>query len=320
MKYKDYYAILGVERNADEETIKKAYRRLARKYHPDVSKEKDAEEKFKEVKEAYETLKDSEKRTAYDHLGQHRPGSDFEPPPGSWSNFEGFNEGQFNFEGIDLSDFLSGMYGRSGGRQSRRRSSTIPGQDYEVATHLTLEEANSGKEIELDLAVPEYDAQGFVRQVPKKFKARIPKGATNGQRLRLAGKGGKGFNGGQDGDLYLIITLHPHPLFRVDKHDLYIDLPISPWEAVLGTSIRVPTLSGAVQLKIPPGTRAGQQLKLSGRGLATRDGKAGDLFAIVQIVVPSVINEREQALFKQLAEISTFNPRGHFEQEIKNAS
>ncbi len=212
------------------------------------------------------------------------------------------------------------MYGRSGSRQSHNRSSTIPGQDYEVATHLTLEEANSGKEIELDLAIPEYDKQGFVRQVPKKFKARIPKGATNGQRLRLAGKGGKGFNGGQDGDLYLIITLHPHPLFRVDKHDLYVDLPITPWEAVLGTSIRVPTLSGAIQLKIPAGTRSGQQLKLSGRGLTARDGKAGDLFAIVQIVVPSITNEREQALFKQLAEISTFNPRGHFEQEVKNAS
>lgn len=316
MKYKDYYAILDVERNASVDDIKKSYRRLARKYHPDVSKEANAEEKFKEVKEAYETLKDTGKRATYDKFGQHPAGSDFQPPPGSWGNS---NEEQFDFQGMDLGDLFSGIYGRAGRGQTHRRSNAIPGQDYEVATHLTLQEANKGSEIELNLTIPEYDAQGFIRQVPKKFKARIPKGTINGQRLRLAGKGGKGLNGGKDGDLYLTINLHPHSLFRADKHDLYVDVPISPWEAVLGTTIKVPTLSGAVQLKIPSGTRAGQQLRLAGRGLSKRDESAGDLFAVVQIVIPSVINEQERELFKQLAETSNFNPRGHFDDEVKNA-
>jgi len=316
MKYKDYYEILGVERNASADDIKKSYRRLARKYHPDVSKEAGAEEKFKEVKEAYETLKDTEKRATYDKFGQHRPGSDFEPPPGSWGNS---NEGQFDFQGMDLGDLFSGIYGRAGRGQAHRRSNAIPGQDYEVATHLSLQEANKGTEIELDLVIPEHDAQGFTRQVPKKFKTRIPKGAINGQRLRLAGQGGKGLNGGKNGDLYLTINLHPHPLFRTDKHDLYVDIPISPWEAVLGTTVKVPTLSGVVQLKIPPGSRAGQQLRLAGRGLSKRDESAGNLFAVVQIVIPSVISDQERELFKQLAEISNFNPRGHFEDEVKNA-
>jgi curved DNA-binding protein len=316
MKYKDYYGILGLDKNASAEDIKKTYRKLARKYHPDVSKEPGAEEKFKEVSEAYETLKEPEKRAAYDQLGNYRPGQDFQPPP-DWKRE--FGEGQFSFDDIDLSDLFAGL--RRGRRPGGRNDKIpIPGQDYEVSVHLTLEDAYRGTEVELDLSMPEYDAQGFMHRVPHKVKARIPKGATDGQRLRLPGKGGKGLNGGRDGDLYLNIVLHPHPLFRVSGHDLYLDLPLAPWEAVLGTSVEVPTPGGVVRLKVPEGTHAGQKLRLPKRGLPKPAGGEGDLFAIVQIAVPSVVSERERALYKQLAEASTFNPRGHFAQEVGNAS
>jgi curved DNA-binding protein len=312
MKYKDYYRVMGVDRKASADEIKSAYRKLARKYHPDVSKEQGAEEKFKELGEAYETLKDPEKRAAYDQLGSHRPGQEFRPPPG-WE--QQFGDGRFSFDDIDLGDLFSGIAGgmhRAGRGGGKIR---MPGQDYEVTAHITLEDAYRGTEVNLDLAVPEYDENGFPHRVQRAFKARIPKGATDGQRLRLPGKGGKGLNGGRDGDLYLNIVLHPHRLFRVSGHDLFLDLPLAPWEAVLGTNVQVPTLGGPVQLKIPPGTHAGRQLRLAARGLPKPHGGEGDLFAIVQIAVPTVTSERERALFKELAEASAFNPRGHFEQE-----
>src|SRR6267154_1756369 len=312
MKYKDYYGVMGVDRKASAEEIKNAYRKLARKYHPDVSKEKDAEEKFKELGEAYETLRDPEKRAAYDQLGSHRPGQEFRPPPG-WERQ--FGDGSFSFDDIDLGDLFAGIAGgmhRAGRRGGKIR---MPGEDYEVTAHISLEDAYRGTEVDLELEVPEYDEQGFPRRVRRAFKARIPKGATDGQRLRLPGKGGKGLNGGRDGDLYLSIALHPHRLFRASGHDLYFDLPLAPWEAVLGTSVQVPTLAGSVRLKIPPGTRAGQQLRLAGRGLPKPKGGEGDLFAIVQIAVPTAASERERALYKELAQASTFDPRGHFGEE-----
>jgi curved DNA-binding protein len=311
MKYKDYYAVMGLERDASPEQIKSAYRKLARKYHPDVSKEPNAEERFKEIGEAYETLKDTQKRAAYDRLGSHRPGEEFRPPPG-WETQ--FGDGQFSFEDGDLADLFSGIMGgrRGGGAGGKIR---MPGQDYEVTAHISLEEAYGGTEVTLELGVPDYDEQGFPRRVQRSFKARIPKGATDGQRLRLAGKGGKGLNGGRDGDLYLNIALHPHRLFRVSGHDLFLDLPLAPWEAVLGKVVEVPTLSGPVQLRVPAGTRAGQQLRLAGRGLPKPHSGEGDLFAIVQIAVPSAVGERERALYQELAGASTFNPRGHFVEE-----
>ena len=312
MKYKDYYGVMGVDRKASPEEIKNAYRKLARKYHPDVSKEPGAEEKFKELGEAYETLKDPEKRTAYDQLGSHRPGQDFRPPPGWEQEFGG---GHFSFDDIDLGDLFAGL---AGGRHRAGRGDgkiRMPGQDYEVTAHITLEDAYRGAEVDLELAVPEYDENGFPHRARRAFKARIPKGATDGERLRLPGKGGKGFNGGRDGDLYLNIALHPHPLFRVSGHDLYFDLPLAPWEAVLGTTVEVPTLGGSVSLRIPPGTHAGQQLRLAKRGLPKPHGGEGDLYAIVQIAVPTVTGEHERALYRELAEASTFNPRGHFAQE-----
>jgi curved DNA-binding protein len=314
MKYADYYAALGVERGATPAEIKKAYRRLAQKYHPDVSKEPGAEAKFKEVAEAYQTLKDPEKRAAYDALGSRPQGEEFRPPP-DWAREHGGSAGaeQFSFDDVDFAD----LFARFGGRQSRggpfaAGSGALPGQDFEVAAAISLEDAYRGTTLEMQLSMPEYTSAGQLRRVPRVVKARIAPGAVDGQRLRLPGKGGKGLNGGRDGDLYLDITLKPHPLYRPTGHDLYLDLPLAPWEAALGAMVEVPTLAGAVSLKVPPGTSAAQKLRLAGRGLPKPRGGAGDLFAVAQIVVPSSLSERERALYEELAQHSKFNPRRHF--------
>ena len=319
MKYKDYYKILGVARDASADDIKKAYRKLARKYHPDVSKEKNAEESFKEVSEAYETLRDPEKRAAFDQLGSHAAGQEFRPPP-DWSQHfasgSPFDQmGQNAFDDIDLADLLAGLTGRARGRSGGRagaREGPIPGPDYEAMVRITLEQAFHGTEIDLDLSVAEYDERGVAHRVPHRIKVRIPKGVIDGQKLRVPGKGGKGMQGASPGDLYLDIQVQPHPLFRTSGQDLYVDLPLAPWEAVLGTSVELPTLAGAVSLKVPASTRAGQQLRLAGRGLSRPGGKSGDLFAIVAIVVPTAVNERERSLYRELSESSNFDPRAHF--------
>jgi curved DNA-binding protein len=312
MKYKDYYATLGVDRGASADDIKKAYRKLARKYHPDVSKEPNAEERFKEVSEAYETLKDDEKRAAYDQLGRHAAGQEFEPPP-DWG--ERFTGTQTIFDDVDLADLFAGLMGRQRGGGDRGARAFRPGRDYEAVVRLSFDQAFHGTEVDLDLSVVEYDEQGAARRVPRRIKARIPKGVADGQQLRVPGKGGKGAEGGRDGDLYLDIQVEPHPLFRVAGRDVYVDLPLAPWEAVLGTSVDLPTPAGTVSLKVPAGTRAGQQLRLSGRGLARSDARPGDLYAIAQIVVPGVVDDQQRALFQQLAKASSFNPRAHFQTE-----
>ena len=317
MKYKDYYEILGVKRDAQAGEIKKAYRKLAQKYHPDVTKDPGGEEKFKEVAEAYETLKSPEKRAAYDQLGRHRPGEDFQPPP-DWGNRYAQGGGGFSFEDIDLEDLFAGL-GR-GARGGAGPGFRMPGQDYEVTAAIALEDAYRGTEVELSLSVPDVDEQGRLRRVARNLKVRIPRGASDGQRLRLAGQGGKGINGGRDGDLYVTVRLHPHRLYRVSGHDLYLDLPITPSEAVLGASVEVPTLAGAVALRIPPNPRAGQQLRLAGRGLPRAGGEPGALYAVVQVVVPAAASERERALYRQLAEASSFNPRAHFAREVPSGT
>jgi curved DNA-binding protein len=308
MKYKDYYQSLGVARGASQDAIKGAYRKLARKYHPDVSKEKDAEERFKEINEAYQTLSDPEKRAAYDQLGRHRPGEEFRPPPG-W-------ERQFRFEEADLNDFLdlSDLFERFGAGQRRGSGQggfAMRGQDYEATAHLTLEEVYRGAEVSLELSAPELTPDGAVRRVPKTIRVRVPKGATDGQRLRVSGKGGQGINRGPPGDLYLNIVLRPHPLFKPSGHDLYLELPVTPWEAVLGAEIEVPTLGGRVKVTVRPGSRAGQKLRLAGRGLPTPRGGQGDLYCVLQIVTPATLSEREKGLYEELGRLSGFNPRGH---------
>ena len=307
MKYKDYYAALGVKREASADEIKKAYRKLAQKHHPDVNKEAGAEEKFKEIAEAYATLKDPEKRAAYDQLGTgFQQGQDFRPPPDWERQFReragaGFGAEQFSFDDLDLGDLFAELRGRRGDGHARGNVK-FPGADYEATVHLSLEEANRGTQFELEID-------------GRKITARIPKGATDGMRLRLRGQGGPGVNGGANGDLYLNVQLHPHALFRVSGHDLYLDLPLTPWEAALGATVEVPTLDGAVNLKVPPNTTAGRKLRLAKKGLAKPSGGEGDLYAIVQVVNPTVLNERERELFRQLAEQSKFDPRAHFTKE-----
>ena len=294
MKYKDYYKVLGVERTASEDEIKKAYRKLARKYHPDVSKEPNAKEKFQEASEAYETLRDKEKRAAYDSLGSgFRQGQDFRPPPDWFDRFGGGGRGE-DLHGVDLGELFEsmGLFGRAG-RRGRR---SFAGEDFEVPVRLTLEEAARGTERSVQL-----DGRAFT--------ARIPRGATDGQRLRLRGKGGPGINGGPAGDLYLQIALEPHRLFRAHGHDLDIEVPLAPWEAALGAEVEVPTLEGRVKLKVPPGSRAGHKLRLAGKGLPKPGGGAGDLYAMLSIAVPATLTERERELYAELQRASRFNPR-----------
>ena len=311
MKYTDYYAALGVERGASADEIRKAYRRLAQKYHPDVSKEPGAEARFKEIGEAWQTLKDPEKRAAYDELGSRPQGEEFRPPPG-WGRAHGGQGGgdAFQFDNMDFADLFARFGGGAGGARagSARGRGAMPGQDFEVPVQISIEDAFRGTTLSLNLSLPEYDAQGTPRRVPHTVKARVAPGAVDGQRLRLPGKGGKGFNGGRDGDLYLDISLKPHPLYRATGHDLYLDLPLAPWEAALGATVRVPTLAGAVNLKVPAGASSGQKLRLAGRGLPMPRGGAGDQFAVLQIVVPPA-DERERALYEQLSKGSTFKPR-----------
>ncbi len=312
MKYTDYYAALGVERGASSDEIRKAYRRLAQKYHPDVSKDADAEAKFKEIAEAYQTLKDPEKRAAYDQLGAHAPGEEIRPPP-EWGRQ--FGGSSFSFDDVDLSDLFS-RFGAGPAGGGPRRGGGMPGQDFEVAAEISIEDAYRGTTLELNLQLTEYDPAGRPRRVPHKVKARIAPGAIDGQRLRLPGKGGKGAGGARDGDLYLNITLRPHPLYRAIGHDLYLDLPLSPAEAALGAVVEVPTLAGKVNLKVPPGTSGGQKLRLAARGLPKPRGGAGDLFAVAQIVLPPKLSEREKELYRQLADATTTSPREHFGREV----
>ncbi|HEY6123204.1 MAG TPA: DnaJ C-terminal domain-containing protein [Steroidobacteraceae bacterium] len=311
MKYTDYYAALGVERGASADVIRKAYRRLAQKHHPDVSKEPGAEDRFKEIAEAYQTLKDPEKRAAYDALGSRPSGEEFRPPPGWARDHGGSGAEQFSFDDADFSDLFS----RFGGGGARRSGGPLPGRDFEVPVEISLEDAFRGTTLSLSLSMPEYDATGNLRRVPHNVKARVAPGAVDGQRLRLPGKGGKGFQGGRDGDLYLDITLKPHRLYRATGHDLYLDLPLAPWEAALGATVEIPTLSGAVSLKVPAGTSAARKLRLAGRGLPKPRGGAGDLIAVAQIVVPAEVGERERELYQQLAEAGSFDPRRHFAEE-----
>ena len=300
MKYKDYYQTLGVARDASEDDIKKAYRKLARKYHPDVSKEKDAEERFKQVAEAYETLRDKDKRAAYDQLGRHRSGQDFRPPPDWERQFGDIFGRDDGAGGFDLGDLFAGLAGggrRGGGRAARR------GRDVEATARLTLEDLARGTEVKIDVPA----ASGPGRTV----HARIPKGATEGQKLRVPGKGAPGLNGAPPGDLYITVALAPHAVFRAEGHDLSLELPITPSEAALGAAVEIPTLEGKVKLRIPPHSQSGQRMRLTGRGLPKPDGGRGDLLAQIRIVTPSSLSEQEKALYQQLAAASDFNPRAH---------
>lgn len=312
MKYKDYYQALGIERNASLDDIKKAYRKLAHQYHPDVSKDPDGEEKFKAVAEAYATLKNPEKRAEYDQLGQRSAGENFAPPP-QWQ--QRYGAGADAFDDVDLSDLMGAF--RSGAAGGRRTRANFPedGEDYSVSAPVALEQIYSGAETDVSVELPELDVHGLPHRVARTFRITVPKGATDGQRLRLAGKGGPGRHGGQAGNLYVVLSILPHPLYRITGRDLVLDLSLSPWEAALGTSVEIPTLAGKVELNIKPGTSSGQRLRLGGRGLPASGGAAGDLYALVRIVVPKTISPAERALYEQLAAASDFKPRSTVHKE-----
>jgi len=317
VKFQDYYETLSVERNASEDEIKKAYRKLARKYHPDVNQDNGAEEKFKQINEAYEVLKDSEKRKLYDQLGPDwQAGQDFKPPPG-WENvhFEFGNGAQaeaFNFGG-GFSDFFETLFGgRMGGGGAARAgqgSWVMHGQNHEAEIAISLEDGYHGATRTITLQGQEIDDQGQLQPTLQNLQVKIPSGVTDGTRIRLNGKGGEGMGGGPPGDLYLRVKLEPHPRFRVDGHDLQIDVPLAPWEAALGATVAVDTLDGTVNLKIPPGSQSGQKLRLRGKGLSRNGDGRGDLFAQVKIVVPKELDPKEKELFSEMAKVSSFEPR-----------
>ncbi len=347
VQYKDYYQILGVPRNASDEEIKRAFRRLARQYHPDVAKNKrEAEEKFKEINEAYEVLSDPEKRRRYDALGADwKAGQEFTPPPGwepfehefvRWSDFGGRGAGfEFSFGGTGFSDFFEQLFGSMGRAQPGTRFTRTAfeeepfsqrGRDIEGDIMVTLEEAMRGsvRTVSVHRTAECSECGGSGKRYGRicstcsgtgrikktdTFKVKIPAGVVEGQRLRIAGRGEVGLGGDTAGDLYLRVRFARHPDFEVDGHDLIYEAELAPWEAVLGTTIPVPTLTGPVRIKIPPGTQAGQKLRVRGRGLTNREGGKGDLIVVVRVQVPQHVTERERALWEQLARESRFNPR-----------
>ena len=326
VKFKDYYETLGVARTASDEEIRKAYRKLARKLHPDVNKDPQAETRFKEVGEAYEVLSDAGKRKKYDQLGANwQAGQDFTPPPG-WENmqyeFRTGPRGGAEFDLSDLgaggfSDFFESLFGggfRQGRGAGRRRTAEpewdMPGQDQEAETAISLEDAYHGAKRSFSLQAAEPDPSGRLRRRTKTYSVTIPPGTAEGARIRLAGQGAASVPGGQAGDLFLRVHIEPHPFFRLKDHDLEVDLLLTPWEAALGAHVSVRTMDGKADLKLPAGTQSGQRLRLRGKGLPHHGGsERGDLYAIVKIMVPKDLTSREKDLFQELGRVSRFAPR-----------
>lgn len=306
MEYRDYYQVMGLERGATQEEIKRAYRKLARKYHPDVSKEKNAEEKFKELQEAYNVLGEPEKRAAYDQLGQRRSGEQFQPPPDWGRNFE-FSS-QFGGDDAQFSEFFANLFGGAspfgggGGRRGARAA-----RDHHARIEITLEEAFHGGERSLQLQRPRVTADGRVELSTHELRVKIPPGVTSGQQIRLAGQGEPALDGGTAGDLYLEVSIRPHQRYQLEGRDVTLTLPVAPWEAALGATVQVPTLGSAVDLRIPAGARAGQKLRLRGRGLPGRE--PGDQYVVLKIVLPPATSERARELYEQMQREMPFDPR-----------
>jgi len=341
LEFKDYYKSLGVERTANAEEIRKAFRKLARQYHPDVANDKkSAEEKFKEINEAYEVLGDPEKRKQYDELGANwKRGAEFRAPPGwerrarrSSGDAEPFMDSEFHFGGTGFSDFFEQFFGSMSGRRGgsgfrdRFQEQSQRGQDIEADIMVTLEEALNGsiRPVSLRRSVPcercggsgevkgktcpQCEGSGQTSKV-ENYQVKIPAGVREGQQLRLAGRGEAGLGGGRAGDLFLRVRLAKHPDYRVEGDDLYFDLDLAPWEAVLGSQVSVPTLGGRVNIKIPAGAQSGQKLRVRGQGLPQGEGGRGDLYVVLRVQVPSHVSESERTHWERLARESRFNPR-----------
>jgi curved DNA-binding protein len=313
MDYKDYYKIIGIEKDASQDEIKRAYRKLARKYHPDVSKEADAEIRFKELGEAYEALKDPEKRAAYDQLGANwKAGQDFNPPPDWDAGFEFNGGGYTGGNDHDYSDFFESLFGRGfGSAQANRQQGgyATRGEDHHAKVLIDLEDAYQGATRGITLQSPEVDSSGHVITKQRTLNVKIPKGVKQGQRIRLSGQGSPGMGNAPAGDLYLEIEFKKHHLYRADGHDVYLDLPITPWEAALGASVKVPTPDGQVDLKISKGTTTGCKLRLKGRGIPGKP--PGNLYVIPQITLPPADSDKAKELYQKMEQEMAFNPRSN---------
>jgi curved DNA-binding protein len=319
MEYRDYYKILGVARAATAEDIKKSYRRLARKYHPDVSKEKDAEQKFKELQEAYEVLKDPQKRAAYDQLGSDwKSGQQFRPPPDWASGFEfsggsrargaGSAGGAQAFADEGFSDFFSSLFGGASAPGAAGRRQQRPGRDHHARMDVELEEAFGGGTRTFDLQRPDLKPDGTLEMRSHTVRVSIPAGVTDGQLIRLAGQGEAAPGGGRAGDLYLEVHIRPHRLYQVEGRDVTLTLPVAPWEAALGATVVVPTLAGAVDMQIPAGAQSGQKMRLRGRGLPGQP--PGDAYVQLKVVLPPANSPEARTLYEEMrAKLAGFDPR-----------
>ena len=297
--FRDYYEVLGVPRGAGDEEIRSAYRKLAREYHPDVNKDPGAEDRFKEVSEAYEVLRDPEKREKYDRLGANwKAGEDVSGASGFGGGFGGGNGQGFGAgDGAGFSDFFESFFGGRRGASGGFEGFSMRGGDQEATIEVTLEEAARGAKRKISLA----DGRDF--------EVQIPPGVRDGQKIRLAGQGGEGASGGPAGDLYLRVRIKRHPRFRREDDDLVVEVPVAPWEAALGATVPVATLQGSAKVKVPAGSSSGRRLRLRGEGMPGPGGRKGDLYASVRIVVPKALEKRERELFEELAAVSQFDPR-----------
>jgi curved DNA-binding protein len=312
MDFKDYYDIMGVKRDASQDEVKRAYRKLARKYHPDVSKESDADARFKELGEAYAVLKDPEKRAAYDQLGANwKSGQDFQPPPDWDAGFE-FSGGYAGGERAAHSDFFETLFGQGFGSTQADRTHAgfrARGEDHHAKVFIDLEDAYRGATRSITLRTPELDSGGHVTTKQRTLNVKIPKGVKQGQRIRLSGQGSPGLGEGHTGDLYLEIEFNPHSLFTAEGRDVYLDLPVTPCEAALGATIKVPTPDGLVDLKIPEGTTGARKLRLQKRGIPGEP--PGDLYVALVITLPPADSDAARQLFRKMEEDLTYNPRSH---------
>lgn len=318
MEYKDYYKILGVERAASKDDIKRSYRKLARKYHPDVSKENDAETKFKEIGEAYDVLKDTEKREAYDQLGANwKEGqSGFQPPP-DWGNDFDFQSGGGNTDGHthDYSSFFEDLFG-GGGASGRHYSSGDTHQNFDskgrnIRAKITidLEDSINGASHSVTLQVPEVDAKGHILNKLQTLKVKIPKGIMEGQSIRLSEQGNPGTGGGKPGDLLLEVSFNTHRLYTTKGKDIYLNLPVAPWEATLGARIKVPTPTGSVEMKIPKNSQQGRKLRLKGRGIPGKD--TGNFYVVLQVLLPPSSDPKVKEFNEKMKDEIDFNPRSY---------
>jgi curved DNA-binding protein len=319
MEYKDYYGILGLERTATQDEIKSSYRKLARKLHPDINKEPDAEAKFKELSEAYEVLGDAEKRAAYDQLGKGwQPGQEFRPPPDWDAGFE-FSGASASAEHGEFSDFFDALFGNMRRQQWTRRGRggdafRVRGEDHHARILIDLADAFTGATRQVSLRVPEVDAAGHVVLRDRVLNVKIPRGVTEGQHIRLKGQGAPG-SGAPAGDLYLEVSFKPDPRYRVEGRDLTLDLPVAPWEAALGASVKTPTPTGAVMLKIPPNSAPGRSLRIKGRGIPA-SGRAGDLYVVLKIVLPPADTETARLAYQEMAQRLAFDPRAGLKEGL----